>query len=168
MRNFRAPAADRVRAGTAVGAAIGWQASCSGRTPETTVIELIWDRGRSGTATAPAGASVTVGDDADFSPDDLAAAAAAACLMRTFLERGEQAEIPVLSYASAAHLETTDPTRPPHVVIRCYIVTAESVRESEIRRVLAESVGASAICRLLGDRLTCQADIRRLCGLCAV
>ncbi|HYN10928.1 MAG TPA: OsmC family protein [Vicinamibacterales bacterium] len=128
------------------------------------MIELIWDRGRSGTATPPGGASITVGDASDFSPDDLAATAAAGCLMRTFLRRAEEVRVPILSYASAAHVESPKGTGPAQVVIRCYVVAAEGSSAPEIQSLLRESVSQSPICRMLGDCVTCQADIRCLCG----
>ena len=131
------------------------------------MIELIWDRGRSGTATAQSGASITVGDASDFSPDDLLAASAAGCLMRTFLQESSEARVPILSYASASHVEAPERSGPARVVIRCYVVAAEGSSPSEIQSLLRTSVTESPICRLLGDGVTCQADIRCLCGACA-
>jgi organic hydroperoxide reductase OsmC/OhrA len=131
------------------------------------VIELIWDRGRSGTATAPTGASITVGEASDFSPDDLIAAAAAGCLMRTFLARASAAGVPVLSYASASHVETSGGVKTPQVMIRCYVVTTDSTSAPGVDELLLESLRESGVCQLLGDAVTCQADIRRLCGVCA-
>lgn len=131
------------------------------------MIELIWDRGRSGTATAPSGASITVGDGSDFSPDDLLAASAAGCLMRTFLQESGEARVPILSYASASHVEALERSGPAHVVIRCYVVAAEGSSPSEIQGLLRKSVAESPICQMLGAGVTCQADIRCLRGACA-
>jgi organic hydroperoxide reductase OsmC/OhrA len=130
------------------------------------MIEFIWDRGRSGTATAPNGASMTVGDAADFSPEDLIATAAAGCLMRTFLRRADEAGMPVLSYASAASVGLDERDARPHVVIRTYVVVPESVPTREVEHLLHDSLTQSPIGGLLVDRVTCQADIRRLCGAC--
>ena len=131
------------------------------------MIELIWDRGRSGTATVQTGASITVGDASDFSPDDLLAASAAGCLMRTFLQESSEARVPILSYACASHVESVEHSAAARVVIRCYVVAAEGSSPSEIRALLRLSVAESPICRMLGDGLMCQADIRCLCGACA-
>lgn len=130
------------------------------------MIEFIWDRGRSGTATAPNGASITIGDAADFSPEDLIAAAAAGCLMRTFLRRADEAGMPILSYASASHVGAPERDRRCRVVIRSYVVVPESVWPQAVDDLLSDSITQSPICGMLGNSVTCQADIRRLCGAC--
>ena len=129
------------------------------------MVELIWDKDRSGTATAPTGASITVGGRSDFSPDDLLAAAAAGGLMETFLDRAAGADVSILSYASASHV--TDPGQEPRVVIRCYVVTTEGASPVDVERLLRASLHDSPVCRMLRDAVTCQADIRCLCGACA-
>jgi uncharacterized OsmC-like protein len=130
------------------------------------VVELIWDSGTTGTATAPAGASITIGDAADFSPEDLVAAAAAGCLMRTFLELAGDAHVPILSYGSASHVERSDPRQAFPVLIRCFVVASAAVSESEIRRLLRDAVSASPVCRMLGSRVICQPDVRSLHDVC--
>ena len=129
------------------------------------MVELIWDKDRSGTATARTGASMTVGERSDFSPDDLLAAAAAGGLMEAFLDRAAGADVSILSYASASHV--TDPGQEPRVVIRCYVVTTEGASPADVERLLRASLHDSPVCRMLGDAVTCQADIRCLCGVCA-
>lgn len=131
------------------------------------MIEFIWDRGRSGTATAPNGASITVGDAADFSPEDLIAAAAAGCLMRTFLRGADEADMPILSYASASHVGPSESDAHRRVVIRTYVVVPESASPRAVGDLLRDSITQSPICGMLGNSVTCQADIRRLCGTCA-
>jgi hypothetical protein len=131
------------------------------------MVELIWDKDRSGTATAPTGASITVGERSDFSPDDLLAAAAAGGLMETFLGRAAGADVSILSYASAAHVTPTGPGHESHVVIRCYVVTTEGGSPADVERLLRASLHESPVGRMLGDAVTCQADIRCLCGACA-
>jgi uncharacterized OsmC-like protein len=135
------------------------------RREETAVVELIWDAGRTATANAPVGTTITIGDGGGFSPDDLLAAAAAGCLMRTFLDLADQTGVPVLGYGSAADVDAS--ADPPRVVVRCYVVTTDGVPERTIRRLLRESIGASPVCRMLGGRLLCQPDIRCLRGACA-
>ena len=131
------------------------------------MVELIWDKDRSGTATAPTGASMTVGERSDFSPDDLLAAAAAGGLMETFLDRAAGADVSILSYASASHVNPTGPGQAPQVVIRCYVVTTEGASPADVERLLRASLHDSPVCRMLRDAVTCQADIRCLCGACA-
>jgi uncharacterized OsmC-like protein len=130
------------------------------------MIELIWDRGRSGTVTAPSGASVTAGESSDFSPEDLAAAAVAGCLMRTFIQRAEDSAVPILSFAVASEVQPDDPRR-ARVDVRCYVVAAEGASHRRIEELLEESVSESPVCRMLGELVTCQMDIRCLCGACA-
>lgn len=129
------------------------------------MVELIWDAARTGTVNAPMGRSITVGDGADFSPEDLVAASVAGCLMRTFLDLADETGIPVLSFGSASEVDTSeDPSR---VIVRCYVVVTDSVPDQTIRRLLQESVGVSPVCRMLGGRIVCQPDIRCLRGACA-
>ena len=129
------------------------------------MVELIWDAARSGTLNAPMDRSVTIGDGADFSPEDLMAASVAGCLMRTFLDLADETGISVLSYGSAAEVDTSeDPSR---VIVRCYVVATDGVPDQIIRRLLRESVRASPVCRMLGGRIVCQPDIRCLRGACA-
>jgi organic hydroperoxide reductase OsmC/OhrA len=128
------------------------------------VIELIWDKDASATVTGPSGASMTVGETSDFSPEDLTAVAAAACLMRTFLARARSRGESVLSYASTADVDVTRPGI-PRIVIRCYVVTTEGGAPSEIEAMLRESLRLSPVCRMMEGSVECDADVRRLCGL---
>jgi uncharacterized OsmC-like protein len=129
------------------------------------VVELLWDAGRTGTATAKTGTSITIGQGADFSPEDLVAAAAAGCLMRTFLKLAGQAGVPVLSYGSASAVDASGAA--PQLLVRCYVVTTGDTSEQTIRQLLRESVSASPVCRMLGGRVQCQPDVRCLRGACA-
>jgi uncharacterized OsmC-like protein len=130
---------------------------------EAVVVELIWDAGRTATATAPTGPSITIGDGGgDVSPEDLVAAAAAGCLMRTFLDLADETGVPVLSYGSASEVDASGD--PPRVVVRSYVVTTDGVQEQTIRRLLRESISASPVCRMLDGRLLCQLDVRCLRG----
>jgi hypothetical protein len=52
-------------------------------------------------------------------------------------------------------------------MIRCYVVTTDSTSAPGVDELLLESLRESGVCQLLGDAVTCQADIRRLCGVCA-
>lgn len=129
------------------------------------MIELIWDAASVGTATTTAGASITIGDAADFAPEDLVAVAAAASLMRTFLKLADAAGVPVFSYAAASHVESSG-SASSHVLVRCSVVSSGDVSEAELRRLLQEATDASPVCRMLAGRVVCQADVRCLCGAC--
>ena len=66
------------------------------------MIELVWDEERRGTGTTASGASLDVGDAAEWSPVDLLALAAAGCVMRTFLQVAAEEHVPVLGYLSTS------------------------------------------------------------------
>lgn len=127
------------------------------------MVELLWDAGGTGTAIAKTGTAITIGQGADFSPEDLVAAAAAGCLMRTFLKLAGQAGVPVLSYGSASAVDASGGLS--HVLVRCYVVTTGDTSDQTIRRLVRESVSASPVCRMLGGRVQCQLDVR--CLRCA-
>jgi organic hydroperoxide reductase OsmC/OhrA len=130
------------------------------------MVELVWDVGRAGTATAPSGASTTVGEDASFSPDDLLAMAAAGCHMRTFLRLAGEAGVPVLSYAAAAQVEPGGAPAALHVRIRAYVVAPGSASEAQLADLLDRAARMSPVSQALGDRIRFQSDIRVLAGPC--
>jgi len=129
------------------------------------MVELVWDLSRVGTATAPSGASTTVGDDASFSPTDLLAMAAAGCHMRTFLRLAGDAHVPVLSYAATAHVDAAGPG-PPCVHVRAYVVAPEGVTEARVADLLDRASRTSPVSQTLGNRVRVQADVRVLGGSC--
>jgi organic hydroperoxide reductase OsmC/OhrA len=125
------------------------------------MIELIWDAERSGTAVAPSGATARIGDEASFTPDDLVAMAASACLMRTFLALAARHDVPVLSYTSTAEM-VPSARGGSQVAVRAFVVAPDSVPKRQVLRLLARAKRASPLCGLLGDRLRCEADIRAI------
>ncbi|MGE5833539.1 MAG: OsmC family protein [Acidobacteriota bacterium] len=130
------------------------------------MIELIWDAASTGTATTSAGASITIGDAADFSPEDLVAVAAAGCLMRTFLKLADAAGVPVFGYAAVSQVESSGSASSSHVLVRCSVVSSGDISEAQLRRLLQEATDASPVCRMLAGRVVCHADVRCLCGEC--
>lgn len=130
------------------------------------MVELIWDKNGSGIATGPSGASITVGEASDFSPEDLMATAVAGCVMRSFLARAAVADVPILSYASASYVEGTRASS-ARVVLRCYVVIGEDGSTAAVQKLLEAARRDSPVCSLLADSFECRADIRRLCGTCA-
>lgn len=127
------------------------------------MIELVWDDERVGTATGTAGVSLSVGERAHFSPDELLASAAASCIMRTFLRMAGEAGVEVLSYASTASAAPACETdASPSVVVHSYIVAANEQARNDLATVAARSREASPIAKLLGDRLTFTANVRTI------
>lgn len=128
------------------------------------MIELVWDAGRLGTAVGPSGMSVTVGEQAHFSPDDLLAMAAASCLMRTFLRLAENAHLTVLSYAANARAEPAcESGADAHITVHTYVVAPSRADESALAKLCDESVRKSPIVQLLGYRVTVTSEVRVLC-----
>ena len=127
--------------------------------------ELVWDSARLGTATASSGASITVGEHAQFSTNDLLGAAAAGCLMQTFVRLAEDAKASILSFAATAHCESRRPLTPPHVTVHVYVVAPWGADAQALFALLARSTSESPIAQLLADRITMTADVRVLCTL---
>ena len=125
------------------------------------MVQLVWDTGGCGTATVASGTTVTVGEGANVSPEELVAMAAASCLMRTFLRLAAETGIEILSYASTAHVESSEATG-PRVHVRSYVVAPREFSHDAVRDLCDQSVRASPIARLLGDHVTVQADVRTL------
>ena len=127
------------------------------------MIELVWDAGRFGTATAPSGMQVTVGEDAHFTPDDLLALATSSCLMRTFLRLTEAEQPPILSFAATArHTPACETGVTPGITIHAYLVVSAEADTAAVRDRFNRSVRASPIAQLLGHRLSVTSDVRVL------
>jgi organic hydroperoxide reductase OsmC/OhrA len=124
------------------------------------VTELVWDASRAGTATAASGATLLAGDSTDWTPEELLATAAAACLMRTFLRTADRAALDVLGYVTAA-----DAIRPDGTIrLRVCVVTEGGAAASEARALCLQAVDESPLGRLLGDRLVVDVSARSLGG----
>ena len=128
------------------------------------MIQLIWDDHRRGTATAPSCRSVTVGEGANFSPEDLLAMAGASCLMRTFLQLTEEAGIPILGFTATASLDSADVARPSRVHVQSYVVAPQEACGEDLDQLFTAAVRTSPIARLLENRLAVTSEIRILCS----
>jgi organic hydroperoxide reductase OsmC/OhrA len=138
------------------------------------MIELVWDAERLGTATAPSGATASVGERphasgasarAHFSPDDLVAMAVSSCVMRTFLRLAEQANVPILSYASTARAESAcEPGGTPHVTVHAYVVAPSGTNQRDVTALFRKSARLSPITQLLGEHVTVTTEVQALCG----
>ena len=125
------------------------------------MIELLWDEGRFGTATAPSGLQVTVGEGAQFTPDDLLALATASCLMRTFLRLTETETPPVLSFAATARAAPAcEAGAAAGVTVHVYLVVSATTDTAAVQNRLARSVHASPIVQLLGPRFAVTSEVR--------
>lgn len=125
------------------------------------MIELVWDTAGRGTATAPSGASGTVGEGADYSPGDLVAMAVAGCFMRTLLRLIEDAGLALLSFAATAEFTPATATDPPRVHLRAFLVSPPPTAEA-LERLVAQARLESEVCNLLGEHVRVEHDIRVL------
>jgi organic hydroperoxide reductase OsmC/OhrA len=126
------------------------------------MIELVWDAHRCGTATAPSGRSVTVGEGANFSPDDLLAIAAAGCLMRKFLRLTDEADATILGFTATASVDSPDAPGTPRVRVQAYVLASRKTRREDLEKIFTAAARLSPIARLLGDHLALRSDIKVL------
>lgn len=124
------------------------------------MIELVWDQRRAGTAMTPSGQWLAVGDDADFSPEELVSIAAATCLMRTSVKLAEDAGIDLLSFTATARFEGEPPVRRIHV--RVQMVTPATVPEPRTLGLWNQAMRESAVACVLGDHLVTEIEVTRL------
>ena len=129
------------------------------------MIELVWDARRQGTGRNTSGASLAVGDEAHFSPDDLVSLAAASCLMKSFLTLAAENKLPLLSYLSTSEVVHDDDARvPSRVRVRAYVVAANDTDRAGLEALVARAKAQSPVSRLLGDRVEVTFDVRVLSG----
>jgi organic hydroperoxide reductase OsmC/OhrA len=124
------------------------------------MIELVWDQRRAGTATIPSGQWLTVGEGADFSPEELVSMAAAACLMRTCVKLAAESGIELLSFTATARPEGVPPATSIHV--RVQMVTPDVVPEHKTLELWKQALRDSAVACVLGDRLVAEIVVTRL------
>lgn len=126
------------------------------------MIELVWDQRRAGTATTSSGQWLAVGDQADFSPEELVAMAAAACLMRTSVKLAAESGIDLLSFTAAARFEGD----PPHTRIHVHaqMVTPDAVPEARTLELWSRALRDSSVACVLGDHLVAEIEVTRLSG----
>jgi uncharacterized OsmC-like protein len=124
------------------------------------MIELVWDQRRAGTATTPSGQWLAVGEDADFSPEELVSIAAATCLMRTSVKLAAASNIELLSFTATARFKGEPPARRIHV--RVQMVTPASVPETRTLGVWNQAIRESAVACVLGDHLIAEVEVTRL------
>jgi len=127
------------------------------------MIELVWDQQRAGTATIPAGRGLGVGEGTDFSPEELLAIAAAACLMRTCVRIAAEAGVDILSFTATARLDTNGTPPATRMHVRAQVVTANEVPEPRTLELWNEALSESPVARVLGDHLVAEVEITRLC-----
>ena len=124
------------------------------------MIELVWDEERRGTGTTASGASLDVGDAAEWSPVDLLALSVAGCVMRTFLQVAAEEHVPVLGYVSTSAVEPSDEA-PSILVVPC-IVVPTAVAKVAVPVLMQQAVERSPVARLLADRLTVKPDVHQV------
>jgi len=127
------------------------------------MVEMVWDAERHGTGRTASGASLAIGDEAHFSPDDLVCLAAASCLMKTLLGMAEDEGVPLLSYLSTAELiRDAAESGSGRVRIRAYVSTDTDDDRRRLEALSERARTGSPIACLLGDRVEVVADVRVL------
>jgi len=126
------------------------------------MIELVWDQHQAGTAVSSSGRCLCVGEGAEFSPVDLLATAAAACLMRTFARLSAEAQVDVLSFAATAHVGTGASASSTRIFVHAQIVISDTVPEGRVLALWRAALLQSPVAGFLCDRLDAEADVTRL------
>lgn len=126
------------------------------------MIELVWDQHRTGTVTTPSGRWLCVGEGAEFSPEELLATAAAACLMRTCARLAAEVGVDLLSFVATARLNTDEPPSATTIVVRAQMVISEEVPESRILALWRVALRESPVANVLNDRLDAEIEVTRL------
>jgi uncharacterized OsmC-like protein len=124
------------------------------------MIELVWDEERLGTGTSASGASLGVGDGAEWSPTDLLALAVSGCLMRTFLRIAADEHVPVLGYVSTALVDATDEGPMLHV-LPCIVVPTAATTPAVLVS-MQQAVMRSPVARTVAGRLTVRPDVHQV------
>jgi uncharacterized OsmC-like protein len=126
------------------------------------MIELVWDQQGAGTATAASGHCVAVGEGAEFSPDELLAASAAACLMRTSVRLATASGVDLLGFTATAQLNTDATLPAPRIDVRARMVTSDEVPEARMLGLWNRVLRESPVARLLGAGLCAEIEVLRL------
>jgi len=126
------------------------------------MIELVWDQQRAGTATSASGRCVAVGEGAEFSPEELLATSAAACLMRTSVGLAASSGVDLLSFTATAWLNTGDTAPAPRIEVRARMVISDEVPEARMLDLWNRALRESPVARLLGAGLCAEIEVTRL------
>lgn len=128
------------------------------------MIELVWDQQRAGTATSASGRCVAVGEGAEFSPEELLATSAAACLMRTSVGLAASSGVDLLSFTATAWLNISDMLPAPRVDVRARMVISDEVPEARMLGLWNQALLESPVARLLGAGLCAEIEVTRICA----
>lgn len=126
------------------------------------MIELVWDQQQAGTATAPSGRSLAVGEEAEFSPAELLATSVASCLMCACVKLAGEAGVDLLSFTATAQLNTDVTLTAPRIDVRARMVTTDEVPEARMLSLWNVALRESPVALLLGERLHAEIEVTRL------
>jgi len=123
--------------------------------------EMVWDGGESATGLSASGKALTVGDRADWGPEQLMLLAAESSFMDSYLAAARDADLQILGYVSSAHLEIPDGSATaPRVTLRPCVVVASARDAEHAARILHIATGRSILARLLGDQFFVSIDVQ--------
>jgi hypothetical protein len=115
--------------------------------------ELIWEGDLTGTAEAPTGEAILVGDEDAWTPERMLSTAVQTSLMFEFVRSAETMGLEVLGYLSHAVTSSSVPGESARIVISPCVVLGSEGDKLRARRALEEAWERSWICRLLAPAL---------------
>ena len=117
-------------------------------------IELIWDRGCTGTAQTASGRRLDIGGNDTWSAEQLLMAAAESAVMTSFLGLAEEQALDVLGYMSSAGAVAADAKAPTlRIVVRPCVVVARPADVARAQALLAHTLDHSPVARALAGAL---------------
>ena len=123
------------------------------------MIELVWDRGQSGTCSSSRGAMLTIDETETWSPTDLLGAAAASCLMRSFLRVAAAEGLMILGYVASARIsETRDGVF--SIEIQPCVVVEQHEDIARVQELCNQAKDLSPVAKVLGHRLSVRPFVR--------
>ena len=117
-------------------------------------IELIWDRGSTGTAQTASGRRLDVGGNDTWSAERLLMAAAESAVMTSFLGLAEEQGLDVLGYMSSAGTEVVAGSPPSlRIDVRPCVVVANPADVARAQALLPRVLDCSPVARALAGAL---------------
>ena len=125
-------------------------------------IQLVWDRGSTGTAQCGCGCGISVGAAGEWTPERLLTAAVESSVMTNFLGLAEAARLEVLGYVSAGGV-VAEPGEAGRlrVVMRPCVSVGDEKDVPSVHRFLAAARDASPIVQSLEIEITVEHQRKR-------
>ena len=112
-------------------------------------IELIWDCGGAGTAQTASGSRLDIGDNGQWTAEQLLMAAAESAVMTSFVVLAREDGLEVLGYMSSAGTEGGEGTPALRVVVRPCVAVASPADAARAQVLLGRALDGSPVARAL-------------------